>query len=110
MKVNTASEWTLNVKTTITLDSGVTEDDVEDEILEEIKQYYKEVIKNEWESGKWTIRVSQVENRILDIDGIIDVSATKLLTSSESEYEGNCNMYSNNIPVINKIEVTVNDD
>lgn len=108
VKVKTAEKWILNVTTTLTLKEGLTVDSIKNEILDIIKQYYKDVISKEWETSKWTIRISQIENRILNIDGVIDISNTKLTTASGTPYNGNCEYHSGFIPVIEEVTINVN--
>ena len=108
VKVKTAEKWILNVTTTLTLKEGLTADSIKSEILDTIKQYYKDVILKEWETSKWTIRISQIENRILNIDGVIDISNTKLTTASGGTYNGNCEYTSWFIPVIEEVTINVN--
>lgn len=108
VKVKTAEKWILNVTTTLTLKEGLTVGSIKNEILNTIKQYYKDVISKEWETSKWTIRISQIENRILNIDGVIDISNTKLTTASGGPYNGNCEYHSGFIPVIEEVNINVN--
>lgn len=108
VKVKTAEKWILNVTTTLTLKEGVSADSIKNEILDTIKQYYKDVILKEWETSKWTIRISQIENRVLNLDGVIDISNTKLKTASGGTYNGNCEYHSGFIPAIEEVTINVN--
>lgn len=90
----------------VTLSKNENVEQIKAEALQKIKDYYKEVLTNEWETGEWTVRISQIENRILDIKNVIDVNDTKLVTLTESNT--NYHDYSVRIPIIN--EVTINVD
>lgn len=73
-----AFESTVNIATTVTLASGYVWEDVEPYIQETIDDYFK-TLNRDWENLKQIIvRISQIESRILDIAGVIDISGTKL--------------------------------
>jgi len=72
------SVLTINVATTLTLRSGYTIGQVEDDIEAAIKAYSK-LLRESWgaESGI-VFRVAQMESRILGVEGVADVTGTTL--------------------------------
>jgi len=77
---------TVNISFTITLSSGYEWADVEPYIQETIDDYFKTLNKG-WESlTQIIVRISQIESRILDIAGIIDIQGTKLNGSESNLY------------------------
>ena len=75
--VTTPEELTVNVKTKITFNESYTWDTLATDITETIEKYFLELRQN-WESGNVVVRISQIENRILKIEGVVDVTDTKL--------------------------------
>lgn len=68
----------INIETSITFDTGYTYADMESYIFREIDTYFKELAST-WESVPMlTVRISQLESKILSIKGVIDISDTKL--------------------------------
>ncbi|MGE6602582.1 baseplate J/gp47 family protein [Lysinibacillus fusiformis] len=83
--ISAVNETVVNIATTLTLQSGWSFGDVENAIKEVIDGYFKEiaelwakaVTKQEDNTGL-IVRISQIETRILGIDGVIDIANTKL--------------------------------
>lgn len=72
------SATTVNITAKITLRQGYAWEDVEAYIGKEIEDYFAE-LNQEWENLQQVIiRVSQIETRILDIAGILDIENTSL--------------------------------
>lgn len=72
------SESSVNVDMTLTLESGYTWDDVSEYVEQAIDSYFAS-LNSEWEDfSNIIVRISQIETRILDIKGIIDITGTKL--------------------------------
>ena len=57
-------------------------------------------MRKAWENGSLIVRISQIENRILSIEGVLDVLNTKINGSTE-----NLPLNVEEIPVIGKVEV-----
>jgi uncharacterized phage protein gp47/JayE len=73
-----ADEEEIDVEPEITLQTGYTWEDVKSAVETAINDYFKE-LRSEWaEFNSLVIRISQIEVRILDIAGIVDVQNTKL--------------------------------
>ena len=75
--VRGAEELQLNVTTSITFGSGYDFDSLKDEIDETIETYLAE-LRKDWGGNYLTIRSSQIDARLLDIDGIIDIENTRI--------------------------------
>lgn len=76
--VTTAIATTVNIKTTITFDDGYSWDSVSDNANKAISDYLLE-LRKEWEKSTDTIvRLSQIDTRLLAIDGIIDIENTEI--------------------------------
>ena len=72
------NEVEINVEPEITLQTGYTWNDVKPAVEAAINDYFKE-LRSEWaESNSLVVRISQIEVRMLDIAGIVDVQNTKL--------------------------------
>lgn len=68
----------VNITSTITLANGYVWKDVESHIQAAIDEYFASINK-EWENNYQSIvRISQIETRILDVAGVIDIYETKL--------------------------------
>lgn len=81
--VEGVSEFAVNVTMTLTLQEGYIWDDVSSYVEQAIDKYF-EGLNSEWEdSSNIIVRTSQIETRILDIAGVIDISGT-MLNGSEN--------------------------
>lgn len=78
VSVASASPVTIEIKTTVTFEEGHNWSNTKAAIEEAVNAYFLELRKNWSESTQTIVRVSQIENRILGVDGVIDVSGTKL--------------------------------
>lgn len=67
-----------------TFEDGYSWDRVKDEVTKAISDYLLEVRKNWANSSSSIVRISQIENRTLNIDGIVDVQGTKINGSTEN--------------------------
>lgn len=75
--VDTVRELVINIATTISVREDT--EDLHKDIEAEVKIYLDEIKRNFGQSTEpETIRISQIESRILDIDGVIDVYGTKI--------------------------------
>lgn len=76
--VEGVSEASVDISMALTLDSGYVWEDVSEYVEQAIDSYF-ESLNAEWESlSNIIVRISQIEARILDIVGIVDVSGTTL--------------------------------
>ena len=84
----------VNIATNITYKSGWGWESAQSYILNVIDQYFKE-ISEAWEnSTNLIVRISQLESRILDCEGVLDISDTTLNGSAS-----NLTLEKNQIPV-----------
>lgn len=72
------SESTVDISMALALQTGYTWEDVSEYVNKAIDSYF-ESLNSEWEDADSIIvRISQIETRILDVTGIIDISDTAL--------------------------------
>jgi len=71
-------ETACDIAMTLTLQSGYTWDDVSQYVNETIDKYFSS-LNEEWENEtNIVVRISQLETRILDVAGVVDISDTTL--------------------------------
>jgi len=95
--VEGVKERVVNISTNITYQQGWQWEDIKPYIEEAIDEYFLELIK-EWEDVDIIIRISQIETRILGIEGVIDVGNTEINGIAE-----NLVLESDEIPVRGEI-------
>ena len=78
VSVASASPVSIEVKTTVTFEEGHNWSNTKTAIAEAVDAYFLELRKNWSETSQTIVRVSQIENRILGVDGVVDVTGTKL--------------------------------
>lgn len=89
---------TVNISTSITLQSTYTWEDVQDDIQNKIDEYFLELAKD-WENeSALVVRISQIESRLLDVPGVLDVENTKINDSTSNLVLG-----ADNIPIRGEI-------
>ena len=89
-------ETVVDVKTSIVLESGWTWSMIELDVKTAIDDYFTELAKG-WEDAdknSLIVRISQIETRLLDIDGVLDISNTLL-----NGVASNLSIDKDNIPV-----------
>lgn len=84
----------VDIATTITYQSGWAWDSAKSYILNAIDDYFTEVSKQWEESNGLIVRISQLESRILDCEGVLDVENTTL-----NGVSSNLSLGENQIPV-----------
>lgn len=75
--VVSAVEKSINVSCRLTFNEGYTWSSVQPKAIEAIENYLLEMRKS-WENGSLVVRISQVENRLLNLDGVLDIEDTKI--------------------------------
>lgn len=78
VSVASVSTVSIEVKTTVTFEEGHNWSNTKAAIAEAVDAYFLELRKNWSETSQTIVRVSQIENRILGVDGVVDVTGTKL--------------------------------
>ncbi len=91
-----AEKQTVNVRSRITLDRGV--DNINLELKKVVEEYLHELRSNFGSEEVTTVRISAIENKILGIKGVIDVSSTTL-----NGVERNLSIDERTIPVIGEV-------
>lgn len=74
----------INVETTLTLDNGVTIGQVQGDIEDAISDYLLSLRKSWADESSIIVRISQVESRILTVQGVLDVTGTTLNGNAEN--------------------------
>ncbi len=69
---------TVNIETNITYKPDWTWNDIKDYVEKTIDEYLKELSKSWADNENLIVRISQLETRLLNVAGIIDISDTKL--------------------------------
>lgn len=95
-----AEERVINISCTVVLFDGYSLSPIKGKIVEAIDGYLLEMRKV-WENGGLIVRISQIENRILSIDGVLDVLNTRINGSAE-----NLTLDQAEIPVMGGVEVS----
>lgn len=72
-----AQVTTVNVTATLTFASGYVQADVIDDIKAAIAAYCTE-LNSTWSTSTLIVRIAQIESRILDIPGIVDIASTTI--------------------------------
>lgn len=76
--VTTVEETDINLATTVTISTNTSINTIKEKIEEVLSEYLLNLRKT-WEDAESIIvRISQIEARILDIDGVIDVTNTTI--------------------------------
>lgn len=98
------STTTLPISATLTLDDGYTVQGVKSYVEQAIGAYFSELRKN-WESNDsnlTVVRIAQIEARILTVEGIVDVSNTKI-----NNLAANAELAFNYIPLMGEVTLSV---
>lgn len=75
--VTTVRELSIKVTVRVTLNEGYTWNQIKPRAEEALEAYFLEMRKA-WENGNLVVRISQIENRLLNLEGVLDVSDTTL--------------------------------
>lgn len=78
VNVKSANPVTVDVTVTITFEEGYSWSNLKTTITEQLDAYLLELRKKWSESTTTIVRISQIESRILTVQGVIDVNNTKL--------------------------------
>lgn len=98
--VTTPEELSINISVQIQYTEGESETIVKPKIIEALKKYFLE-LREKWETTETTIvRISQIENIILNTEGVLDITQTSINSSSSNiEIEGT------KIPIIGEVNI-----
>ena len=75
--VTTPEELIVNVSVRITFNVGYNWDQIKSKVISTLEEYFLE-LREGWENGNLVVRISQIENRILNLEGVLDVADTTL--------------------------------
>lgn len=78
VKVRSAVKTSIVVKTTITFDTGYSWSNLQNSIDEVIREYLLELRKDWADAPYLIVRISQIESRLLNLTGIVDITATRI--------------------------------
>lgn len=92
--VTGVDKTTVNIEFTITYQTGWTWPDISTAVENAIDNYFYELSKSWEESTNLIVRISQIETRLLDIEGVLDIANTKI-----NSLEENLQISPDNIPV-----------
>lgn len=87
------TETVINIETEITYDEGWSWEDIERTANDVIDSYFNELSKSWADNSNIIVRISQIETRLLDIEGVIDIQNTKLNSQTK-----NITLEENSIP------------
>lgn len=76
--VEGVSEKQVNIKTTITCKTGVLFEDIKSQVIAAVDAYFHELSANWEETNNIIVRISQIETRILGVNGVEDIAGTTL--------------------------------
>lgn len=82
--VEGAEEVELQITTQLTF-KGTSWENVRQDVEAVVERYFRE-LRSKWSGDDVVVRISQIEARLLEIEGIIDVQGTKLNGSSTNLY------------------------
>ena len=89
--VQTATEVPINIRATFGFDEGYNFNSLKTTIENTISEYLLELRRNWANQNNTVVRISQIETKILQIQGIVDIQNTKINNSSSnltlSEYQ-----------------------
>lgn len=82
--INPVNETEINISTNLTYQGGYSFDDVKDYINTTIDEYFIELKKTWSDNDNLVVRISQIETRLLNIEGILDIADTKINSIAEN--------------------------
>lgn len=94
--VEGAEALNIAISATFTLESGISAAAIQDSVNEVIDNYFTNLSKTWDKEDSLIVRLSQIETRLLGVNGVLDVTNVKLNDTS-----GNISLESNQIPVRN---------
>ena len=100
-----ATSATIDIETTVTFDDGYTVEGTQQAIEDAIESYLY-ALRLTWEDNEFnsmSIRISQIESRILTVEGVLDVADTEI--NGEAE---NLVITFEKIPILGEVTVNAN--
>lgn len=84
VSVASASPVTIQISTTVTFEDGHNWSNTGAAIEESVNGYFLDLRKKWSDTTQTVVRISQIENRILGVEGVVDVTGTKLNDIAEN--------------------------
>lgn len=75
--VTSPEELTVNVSVSFTFVDGYSWNQLKSKVLSTLEEYFLE-LREDWENENLVVRISQIENRLLKLDGVLDVEGTTI--------------------------------
>ena len=75
--VTTPEEFAVNISVKITFSDGYGWNQIKAIVSSTLEAYILE-LRKAWENGNLVVRISQIENRILNLDGVLDIDGTTI--------------------------------
>jgi uncharacterized phage protein gp47/JayE len=102
--IDTASETTININLNVEFNAGYSWDNMQSSVEETLEEYMLE-LRTAWKNSRsgvaTVVRISQIETRLLELDGILDIGGTTINGSAT-----NYSVTGNNIPVLGTVTHT----
>ena len=98
--VTTVTETVINISSKITLSETGELTTVTQQIQQALETYFLNLRKTWEDNSSLIVRKSQIETTILSIEGVIDISETKLNNS-----DSNIEVSIENIPVLGEVDI-----
>lgn len=96
--IEAATGTTVNVAFTLTLESSSSWEGISESVQEMIQTYFDSLISTWADSDHLTVRISQLESRVLDVPGVLDITGTTI-----NETAGNLELSNVAIPVLGTV-------
>lgn len=98
--VASATGVTINVETTLTLDTGYTPESVLPGVTAQIESYFDELRRSWQDTGQLVVRTALIDARILNVPGVLDVADTKL-----NDAAANITLESEEVPMLGTVTI-----
>lgn len=92
-----AEELSVDIEVRLTLNEGYTWSQIKTKAEESLEEYFLK-LRKAWENENLVVRVSQIENRLLNLDGVLDVADTTL-----NGVAGNLSLEVEQLPVLGEV-------
>ncbi|MBP3410487.1 MAG: baseplate J/gp47 family protein [Clostridia bacterium] len=82
--IDTAAETTVNVATAVSFETGYSWATMQQAVQGAVEAYFTELRKTWEKQDSIVVRISQIESRILALEGVVDVTGTRLNGAAEN--------------------------
>lgn len=98
--VQSAAGITINVETTLTLDTGYTATSVLPDVTAKIESYLSELRQSWQDTSPIIVRVALIDARVLEVPGVLDISGTKI-----NGAEANLTLEGDQVPILGQVTI-----